>query len=193
MPVNDRVVSARIDTIPCLRCGDGFHGHAIGRVASCEYCRVVGCACPAYTTSLECATCDHGSPRWAGYSQCLSCLDARVKPCDYVPRRVIAFDAEAAIAEIRGFRLEWEVKHHGWQLDLDRQRLFPESAAPSKHADRHTSLGRKLFYARFRVVRAHPKLWRSLPQESLGYPAQILAPCFFMSSGMRGVLIDITA
>lgn len=156
-PTTDRLVPTRQLTEPCARCHHTAGQHHVGAVRSWEYCEAQACLCPGWCSTIECATCDYGTPRWAGYSQCLACLDYHVKPCDYVVKSVISFDTEAAIAEIRRHRREWEVKHPGWHLDLDQQRSFPESVAPSKYTDRQTTLGRKLFGSRFRVVRAHPK------------------------------------
>ena len=115
-------------------------------------------ATPAAVRSLWCATCDQRSPRWPGFPQCFGCLFDHVLPCDVVPKYIVGFDADSAAAEFRWFRGAWEEQHPGFELLLDRQRLFPEESPPSKHADRETSLGRKLFYCRWLVVRRHEKL-----------------------------------
>ena len=162
---NDLLVPTRKLEESCARCHHTAGQHHHGAVRSWEYCLSPGCRCPGWCSTVECATCDHGTPRWAGYAQCLACLDYRVKPSDYVYRPVVGFDAETARVAIQGYRQEWEVKHPGWRLELDRQRLWPESAVPSKYSDRHTTLGRKKYDARFRVVRAHPRR-RSVSQIS---------------------------
>ena len=78
-------------------------------------------------------------------------------PSEYAIKYLAGFDAVSATAALRWWRGEWEEKHPGFRLIGDRERLFPEESAPSKHADRQTTLGRKLFYARWRVVRTHPR------------------------------------
>ena len=103
--------------------------------------------------SLWCATCDQRSPRWPGFAQCFGCLYDRVLPCEVVPKYVVGFDADAAAAEFRWARGVWEEKHPGFRLVPDCEYLWPESAAPSRHADRETSLGRKRYYCRWLVVR----------------------------------------
>ena len=156
-PPTDRLIATRQLQEPCARCHHTAGRHHLGQVRSWEYCLAPDCLCPGWCSTLDCATCDYGTPRWAGYSQCLGCLDYRVKPCDYVYKSIVGFDTDAARVAIQAHRQEWEVKHPGWHLDLDRQRLWPESAAPSRHADRQTVLGRKKYESRFRVVRAHPR------------------------------------
>lgn len=154
----DRIISTRQRDEPCVRCHHTAGQHHLGQVRSWEYCLASECLCPGWCSTLDCATCDHGTSRWAGYSQCLACLYYWVKPSDYVVKAVIGFDADAARVSIQAHRQEWEVKHPGWHLELDRQRIWPESAARSRHADRHTTLARKKYDARFRVVRAYPRL-----------------------------------
>ena len=174
MPASDLLVPTRQLSEVCARCHHTAGQHHLGAVRSWEYCLATDCLCPGWCSTVECATCDYGTPRWAGYAQCLACLDYRVKPCDYVYKSVVGFDTESAIAEIRRHRLEWEVKHPGWHLDLDQQRLFPETVAPSKYADRQTTLGRKLYGARFKVVRAYQRQ-RKLLGDVL-FPWQHLVP-----------------
>mgnify|MGYP001589970762 CR=1 FL=1 len=157
MPGADLLIPTRKLEEPCARCCHTAGQHHLGSVRSWEYCLAQDCLCPGWCSTLECATCDHGTPRWAGYAQCLACLDYRVLPSDYVYKHIIGFDAMAAGEAIRLFRGEWETKHPGFQLVLDRQRSFPDTVAPSKYSDRHTTLGRKMFYSRWRVARAHPK------------------------------------
>ena len=112
---------------------------------------------PPPPPGIYCATCAHHSPRWAKFPQCAGCLYDKVLPSEYAIKYLVGFDAEAATAALRWWRGEWEEKHPGFQLVGDRERLFPEESAPSKHADRQTTLGRKLFYSRWKIVRAHPR------------------------------------
>ena len=107
-------------------------------------------------TSIFCTTCDV-SPRWANHAQCFGCLLDNVKPCDYVPKLATHTDLSVAMAEVRRYVAQWEQQFYGWQLTPDFQRIYEDSAAPSKYADRHTSIGRKLVWARFKVERRHPR------------------------------------
>ena len=175
MAASDMLVPTRQLTETCARCHHTAGQHRLGAVRSWEYCQAPDCLCPGWCSTLECATCDHGTPRWAGYAQCLACLDYRVLPSDYVYKSIVGFDSEAAIAEIRKWRAEWEWKHYGFELTLDRQHLFPESTAPSKYADRHTTLGRKLYYSRWVVQHRRKRM----PSKDI--PA-CLTPCDSPSS-----------
>ena len=174
MPASDLLVPTRQPSQTCARCLHTAVQHHLGAVRSWEYCLATDCLCPGWCSTVECATCDYGTPRWAGYAQCLACLDYCVKPSDYVVKAVVGFDTEAARVAIQGHRQEWEVKHPGWHLDLDRQRSWPESAAPSRHSDRHTTFGRKKYNARFRVVRARPRQRKLLGD--VRFPWQHLVP-----------------
>lgn len=141
---------------PCARCPHAAQAHAPAGTLSWQYCNAHGCQCPGYTTTPWCVTCDL-SPKWAGYAQCLGCLIHKTKPCDVIPKYVVAFDAVAVGREFRLFRQQWEIRYPQWELIADCERRWPESAPPSRHADRETSLGRKLFYCRWRVERRHPR------------------------------------
>lgn len=190
----DRLVPSRNLEEPCARCHHTAGQHHVRSVRTWEYCLARDCLCPGWCSTIECATCDYGTPRWAGYSQCLACLDYHVKPCDYVYKSVVGFDAEAAIAAIRQHRSEWEVTHPGWHLELDQQRIFPETVAPSKYVDRQTTLGRKLFGSRFRVIRAHRSPRVLSPQERWHNIGQHLAGALFsLPCGMTGILTGIDA
>jgi hypothetical protein len=107
-------------------------------------------------TSVFCDTCDR-SPKWAHHGQCFGCLFDHVKPCDVVPKLATDTDLAVALAEIARYRAQWEQAHPGWELVPDYQRIWPESAAPSRHADYATTIGRKLVHARWKVERRHPK------------------------------------
>ncbi len=107
-------------------------------------------------TSVWCETCDR-SPKWANHGQCFGCLFDHVKPCEVVPKFATHTDLAVAMAEIRRYRAEWEQAHPDWELVVDYQRIWPESAAPSRHADYATTIGRKLVHARWKVERRHPK------------------------------------
>lgn len=194
MPVNDRLVPTRNLEESCARCLHTANQHHVRSVRTWEYCLASDCCCPGWCSTIDCATCDYGTPRWAGYSQCLACLDYHVKPCDYVYKSVVGFDAEAAIAAIRQHRLEWEATHPGWHLDLDQQRIFPETVAPSKYADRHTTLGRKLYGSRFRVVRAYPSS-RVLSAQQARWAQQTgrLVDAMMTMPAIYGLLTGITA
>lgn len=152
MPTTDRLVPTRPLEQPCARCRHTAGQHYVRSVRTWEYCLASDCSCPGWCSTIECATCDYGTPRWAGYSQCLACLDYKVLPSTYAVKYCVGFDTETAIAEIRRWRGEWEVTHYGFELMLDRQHIFPESVSPSKYSDRGTTLGRKRYYARFVVV-----------------------------------------
>ena len=158
MPASDLLVPTRQLTETCARCRHTAGQHHLGAVRSWEYCLATDCLCPGWCSSVECATCDYGTPRWAGYAQCLACLDYRVKPSDYVIKYLVGFDSEAARVTIQNHRAEWESKHPGWYLELDRQRLWPDNAHVSKYVDRDTPLQRKLYYARWVVRRKRPKM-----------------------------------
>src|ERR1051325_586958 len=106
--------------------------------------------------SVYCETCDF-SPRWAHYRQCFGCLYYHVKPCDYVPLVGCDTDLSMAMVQIRQRCREWEALHPRWVLVPDYQRVWPESAAPSRHADYATSIGRKFVHSRFKVERRHPR------------------------------------
>ena len=175
MAASDMLVPTRQLSETCARCRHTAGQHHLGAVRSWEYCLATDCLCPGWCSTVECATCDYGTPRWAGYAQCLACLDYRVLPSDYVYKSIVGFDSEAAIAEIRKWRAEWEWKHYGFELTLDRQHLFPESTAPSKYADRHTTLGRKLYYSRWVVQHRRKRM----PSKDI--PA-CLTPCDSPSS-----------
>ncbi len=103
-----------------------------------------------------CTTCDR-SPRWGARDQCLECLSFCVPPCEVVPKTVIGYDAADATRQMQRFREQWEVQHPGWELHLDRERIWPDVSHHSKYADKHTMLCRKRFYARFRVMPRHPR------------------------------------
>lgn len=107
-------------------------------------------------TSVFCITCDR-SPKWANHPQCFGCLFDHVKPCDVVPKLATHPDLAVALAEIRRYRAQWEQAHPLWELVPDYQRIWPESAAPSRHADYATTIGRKLVHARWKVERRHPR------------------------------------
>jgi hypothetical protein len=107
-------------------------------------------------TSLLCITCDR-SPQWANHGQCFGCLLDHSKPCDYVPKFATHTDLAVAVAEICQYRATWEAMHPLWELVPDMERLWPESAAPSHHADYATTIGRKLVHARWKVERRHPR------------------------------------
>jgi hypothetical protein len=121
-------------------------------------------------TSLVCITCDR-SPQWANHGQCFGCLLDHSKPCDYVPKFATHTDLAVAVAEICQYRATWEAMHPLWELVPDMERLWPESAAPSQHADYATTIGRKLVHARWKVERRHPRgapAWLR-PFKALGY------------------------
>jgi hypothetical protein len=107
-------------------------------------------------TPVLCETCDR-SARWANHRQCFGCLYHHVKPCDYVPKLATHTDLATALAEVRRYKAEWEQAHPWWELMPDYQRIWEDSAAPSKYADRETGIGRKLVWARFKVERKHPR------------------------------------
>ena len=155
---------------------------------------------PPPPPGIYCATCDHHSPRWADSPQCYGCLRDKVLPSEYAIKYLVGFDAVSATTALRWWRGEWEEKHPGFQLIGDRERLFPEESAPSKHADRQTSLGRKMFYARWLVVRAHPKhlaIWtcadEARKQQAIIRQMLRMGVGLLPSDKMAGMLVGIHA
>jgi hypothetical protein len=120
--------------------------------------------CVRVEESVWCSTCDV-SPRWPDQDQCYGCLRDEVMPCDYVPLFAVHTDLGLAIASIRRRIIYWEEKHPTWVLVPDYQRVWEESAPPSRHADRETSIGRKLVHARWKVERRHPREQRENAEE----------------------------
>jgi hypothetical protein len=116
--------------------------------------------CVRVEESLWCSTCDL-SPRWPDQEQCDGCLRAGVPPSDTVPMFAVHWDLAVAMASLRRRVVYWEEKHPRWVLVPDYQRIWEESAPPSKYADRETTMGRKLVQARWRVERRHPRGLRS--------------------------------
>lgn len=102
--------------------------------------------------------------KWPGYGQCSGCLTRGRKPQDTVTFRTVHWDTAVLHAVIRRKVAQWEQACPGWELVPDFARYWEDATQPSKYVDRETSIGRKLAWTRFRVVRAHPRGRRDMGQ-----------------------------